>query len=677
MKNRVLMTAFFSLLIPLCAAAETHADPLQGAELSKKAESILISSGFSPVRYALTPTGQDTFPFNLAISFTSAEKQTDDSKKNINTGKSSSAQSSLTEDSRTHLIIDFTQEDTVLYSEKIIQFLKNIHTNQADYDITILFSALDNSILSGNDSLRGTYVFSHSYDDGDHAAAVTVRLNRHGTSTITAGTAGDTAPEWLTKRLINSFASSKTPVVFPHLILSLYRLGVLPEDSRMSSFMSVSIPAAAVSFSENASLDALDNFIKSYSAQGTENWDRHYAIIHFQHHTIWISEIFFVILFFIFAFSTLLVIFGFSFTGQSSAYKDDFKRTWYYIPIAVIISALTLQAGQALTSLLPFAAGKSMTFHFAVKILFSGLFISILVIAQEQLRLPVAPFIYGYLISLVAVANVFIFCTLDVSLIVLFAAEYMCVLASRPAQRIIPLFFSVILMMVPFVPYAATLINDSDPARLYDLVHCSFSGNILVSCVLFPFQIMWLRILVRLNIFGKLRSLSMRSVIIRSSIVTVSLLAIVASVLIIIPHILIHRSAAVSPSKQNKVIIINSEHPSNSSLKITKTNFQGITTCHLIVSSKKQAVRTTVFVSARGITPVYDSLYDFNLDSDTKEADFSLPDFPPLSFSIDYAAGSYDSSTITVSSYYQTDTPNQFSKETIQKTVSTKNTAGL
>lgn len=668
MRNHALKTAFFLLLLPLsavfCAALPFPA----GSELSKAIEHDLINAGFSPSRANLTPTGQDVFPFNIILNFPASQL------KPVSSGQKKTLQT-VSEDSRTSLILCFTQKDAEENKETLFPFFKKIQSSSFPFSLTVLFSALDDSPISGNDHLCGTEVFARTYEDPDHAAAIVLSLGSKGKTTVTAGSSNDSSPSWLLKRIVSAFKTSGDPIEFPHPFFSLYRLGVLPDDARMASFIHVQIPCASVSFAADTSLNALLSLLNSYGIQGTENWDRHYAFFHIKNSTVLLNERFFVIIFLVFGVVSLLILSSFSFTGNRSSYMNDFIRTWYVIPLTLAVSFISLEAGQFLCPFIPFIMHAPPIVLFGIKLFFSCIFISVLFIVQEQLRLPVAPFIYGYLLTLMAVINVFVFSTLDLSLFILFAAEYVIIYIARTAKKIIPLFLFVILMLLPFLPYAVSLLNGASSDALRNIVLCSPSGNIFLSCALFPFQIMYLRILVRLNLFGKVHELPLKKVFLRAAISIAVLITVSSMPLFLIQKLFPIHKAASSSSDFSGVLFTNAPSPEHLAVSTYETSFRGMTTRHVLITTDKEAVRCTVSVSANGKTPVYDSLYEYDINEQTQTASFLIPDYPPQSFTIDYAAESEDDSNITVTVYFSTAVNGVYSRETATSSAKNKKTA--
>jgi hypothetical protein len=642
--------AFFCALILLSIPILTmHATTPEGSNLSLLLEQKLIQSGFAPVRGQLASTGQDLFPFNIILDFPPV--------RTINS-----------ENVRSTIIIDFTQEDAFFYSQRLIQFIHKIQNMQLQCHVIVLFATLDTAIGDFSPFVTGTEVFARSFDNPDHSAAITVRFDESETNRILSGSAGDTSPAWLIKRLLDAFTKTKTTITLPHLFLSLYRLGILPDDPRMASFMKVSIPAAALILTNTTNLDGLEYFVESYSVNGTENWDRHYVLLSIPNHPIWIGEQIFVIFFLALLAISLLILCGFSFAGKNhDKHKADFIRSWFMIPLTIAVSVMTLEAAQWLCPLIPVIKTAAPLVQFSSKIAFSALFISLFFIIQEQLRLPVAPFIYGYLISLMAIANIIIFCTVDLSLFILFATEYILIYLSRTANRIIPLFFSLFLLLIPFMPYTISIFNNADPLKISRIIFCSPFGNFLLSCCLFPFYIMWLRMLVRLNLFGKAHRLSLRTVIIRTLLSIGLLIVVLGTGISIFPRFVSNTKITIKNIK--KVQFITSTEKNEPSIRISDSHYMGMITRHIYIISKQQAVRYTIHIQGINNIPVYDSLYDYRITENTHTAEFILPDFPPKNMILDYATNREDPVTITITAYYKTEDSSIFTRSIVTQKI--------
>ena len=172
-------------------------------------------------------------------------------------------------------------------------------------------------------------------------------------------------------------------------------------------------------------------------------------------------------------------------------------------------------------------------FAFLIKIIISLLFLFLISLAQIIFKFPLSTFIYGYLGSFIAFINIFVFTFIDISLFIPFSFEFLIILITSSFKR--KIFLTIALMVLPFLPYLLF----TDGAILNNIFRIasrtSFIGNILLALLLIPFQIVWIKILIRMKHFGKQKGVTFKRILID---VLMNLGAIFSIVLFI--QILIH-----------------------------------------------------------------------------------------------------------------------------------------
>ena len=116
-------------------------------------------------------------------------------------------------------------------------------------------------------------------------------------------------------------------------------------------------------------------------------------------------------------------------------------------------------------------------------------------------------------------------------------------------------------------------------------------------------------------------------------------------------------------SSSRKEISIEDEECRNLSAKIIKSEFQGVLSNHLSISSDKNALRYSVSVEAPGEVSVYDSFYGFF--SDGGRTMFIIPDFPPQKITIDFTSPQRPDMKIIISAIYKTEFENKIVRQSI------------
>lgn len=639
MRAKLLIPIICTLLFPLYAAEPT------GSALSVTIENNLTKKGFVCARTSLAATAQDDFPFNVEVYCASSapKAQTADAP---------------TQDRRNTIIFSFLQEDAYAHFDAITDFLQSLTKTALVCNVFVLFAAQDQSPF--NPALSGTGVFAQDFDENDRAAAITVRFSD--ATAIQTGNAGTMTPLWLTQQLTAAFDGAAVPYTYPHRFTALYRAGFLRGEQRMATFIRNGIPAAAVTLSHDDDIRALQFFCEQFSADGTEWWDNHYIFLRLPapFKNLWIGEQFFFLFCMILGTLFLLILCSFSFVGKNGAdYKQDFKRSWYLIPLTIAVTYGAFWLGQTCCAHVSLLVRATPIVQFGIKLIFALLFISVLFAVQQSLRVSSIQFTHGYFIYLVGISNIFIFTAVDISFFALFLVEYLLIYIARKATRIVPLGISVFLMLLPFVPYVYDLLKKGYYVDLQPLVFSPPLYNLLLSMLVFPFLIMWLRMLVRMEFYAATSHFSLKTMLLQGSLSTGVLIVLTVLGMVgisVFSRQTLHRTpfAPVQSVNENRYTF---------EITATKDAFQGMTTRHVTIASKAAAAHYDITLSSESSVPLYDSTYDYTVNEETQTATFTVPDYPPQTMTIDYAASSADDATFFVTAWFPTDQDGVFRKE--------------
>ncbi len=628
--------------------------PLSGNFLSVHIEKTLASQNFQPATQRLAPTGQDNFAENIYLDFFSESKASKKEK-----------QESL----RNAAILDFTQEDFYKNEDEFISFLSDIKKISFDYDLTILFSALTTPAIQDNSDsieqrLSGTGIFAENLPSPDESFAVSVSFDKSKPDTILTGAFRSASPLWLCRKLSETFYSAEKNYSFPNLISSLYRLGFINGDIRLNDFVINEIPAISVSFSSvKDGLSLIKNFLLSYDASASNEWEQHYVFmpLNYPLRPIVLNEFSCILICVILAVITLLSLCIISFTGkQGEQNKYDLLKNLYMIPLSLVLSLSGLLLSQFFLKKFSGGAFLNPVTIFGAKITAAMFFVTAMYAFHNVLKIPADIFIYSYIIQFIALFNIFYFSLRDILLFVPFGAEYILIFIFRKRKSLASLIIFLIMMILPFVPYAADILQKTSSEEFSGLLFTNFKGNFSVSLALFPFQIIWLKILVRLEIFNKNKKYSALKLLRNAIAATASILAFCVFLMQAL-HFAFYKEAMEKEAK-SKISIKNS--PSEfCSVAISQDEFSGLSTNHIKITSKKSALKYTVKIRSLDCKiPVYDSIYSYNFVSEKSENEktaeqvtFVVPDYPPEKITIDYAASPDSFAEIEVTAFYKSD----------------------
>lgn len=616
---------------------------IAGKSLTDYIEDSFSKNKIQFVTQKLAPTGQDEFAENIYIEFAAKDKiENSEGQKNT-------------------AIFEFTQEDFYKNEENFLSFLNEIKSLNFKYNLIFLFSALDESSVPPFSRVFGSEVFAENFPSSDEAFSVIINFDESKKNTIYTGSFRSASPLWLCKKMAKSFSSLKESYSYPNLISSLYRLGFIHGDKRMESFVRNEIPAISVSFSSvQGGLKIIKNFAENYSPDGTEEWDMHYIFVPLQNlaKPIVLNEEVCLAACMILALITLFSLCILTFTGkQGEQNKINLLKNLYMIPLTLAVSVAGLLISQIILKKFTGNFITNPVTVFGCKIIFSMILVSIFYAFHNILKLPTDIFIYSYIIQFTALFNIFFFALQDLLLFPLFGLEYILILVFRKRKSLANLIIFFIMMTLPFMPYALEILHKTNQLDFSRLIYTNFWGNFSVSLALFPFQILWLKILIKLDIYNKQKKYPAWKLLRNGFISTASIFAFCFAAMQTI-YILVFKPVKIAEEKSK--ILIEDDFSEFCSMKISKNEFSGMNTNHIKISSKKNALRYIVTVTSLDYkVPVYDSIYAYDFTSEKaddgntiEKVSFIIPDYPPKEMTIDYAASPDSFAEIKVDSFY-------------------------
>ncbi len=649
---------FFTLiLIFLTSSFTSFAQNLipEGLTLSDKCTQILEQNGFTPTVKELSSTGNNQFHYNIYLTFfrtkIPASSDNQDLQKNI-------------------LAILIPQEDFWQHSSSYLKLFTEAQKTSKDYILEIVLTVPDNlqyNFSFRNYALTGTHCWAKELDTPEYTAAILANISKEKISTSRLYTSGlkKSSPMWLTKLVTESFKRNNINCHVVQKMLSLYRAGMILGDSQLIPLFGQDISCIRINFADDSCLPVLSTLIKNYNLNETSSQDIHYSFLQIPHlNNIWLSERTNIIFLDVFGILVILLLSTFSFVGKKqNLYKKALKKSWFMLPILIIISLLSLYAGQLFCGIFNFIKTNHPVIQLGIKFFISIIFVSILFIIHENFNGKAIDFIYGWILLVVAIINVFVFSFADISLFWIFALEFLLIYLSRTREQIYALIISMVLMAVPFLPAIVIVSVYATNQDLLKLVYSSPGINILFTLVLFPFQIMWLRILIKLD-FKSRKNISLVNIL--KYVGTSS--GIIVSILIITVFAIIqlinakNSTTGILPEFQ----IIPKE---NISLTVLSQDFESLSTKTVNISSKKPAFRYIVSVTSDTGTPVLDSTWDFISQDNSKTAIFSVPDYPPEDITIEFGSEQQTKLLLTVQAIYKTENPEIFQQETLSKEI--------
>lgn len=633
------LAMLLALSCTVMARAQHGTESMAKISLTGTLHERLQEGGFRPVREALAYAPPGFFPENITVTY----------------GATSPA-SDAPEDGCTTLVLAFTQEEALGHYPLVEELLSYAQNRERAYTLIFLFSTSDSAPLEAG-ALQGTACFASGTDSPETTAAVAVHLEDGSDSAgIIPGTKGGASPLWLARTLRGACDDAGIRCVFPAFFMAFYRTGLFADDFRTNCFLRNGIMAAGLRVpASEGGLRVLKNYVGSYSAQGTSVWDRNYALLSVRRSEIWLSEDVFVRALLAITVVTLAALCAFSFSSGSLSRRRmrHFARTWYFMPCAVPCIAVIMRAGQlAARCVLRLAPHAHVLLLMALKILILFWILSILVFLLVHRTRLLDNYLCGFLVSSAALLNIFIFCAVDVSLLILFTAEYVILVAVHRMKKIRLASAGLALSALPFLPYIAALLRHSTELRLQRMVLCSPWHDALLSCAAFPLLMLYAKIALRLKVFSLRNNIPARKSLLwlmafnAAASVAFIASAAMAAALIYAPEKDRPEPPAVTENGPG------TERRAHARWKDNVIMGQSYRT--LSLSCDEQVIRYAVSVRQDGGTAVYDASLDYSTVSSGGQvtSTFIIPDYPAQSVMIEYAPNVATDSVIIVDTWY-------------------------
>lgn len=602
------------------------------AFLSDSLYSLFQNQNIRVEKQLLTNTNSELFPYNLIISFSENTLLDQESSDNPS------------------VVILIPQEDVISHINSFVDFVKNIPSTS---NISLF------CILTANDKTQktdGSKTALESISNNEHISVIILETTQipepvgyDADLIFVPGSQGAITPRYIFETVNIGLKESHYSYKIRGHFLSLYRLGLISSTPILSTWQKGEIDACSIIVQNQAFKEIsqwLNPIILNFDNANFNHRDKYYSYFSF-FPSFYITEKAYTIFLIIVTLVTLFVIFGFSFVmGEKSAiYKQQFTKTWFLIPLILFFTCLFLYFGQNITQFLFPIYEKAAVSAFLLKIAFAFLFLALFSFLQYLFKMPLTQFIYGYLLGIIAFLNIYIFSVLDISLLLLFVCEYLLIYLTRPAKRIVPLFFSFILIVLPYVPLLYDVWTLGTMHIIEKFFMTSFWGNLLIACILLPFQIMFIRVLVKFELWGKRHSVSIQKILIQA-VVIIFLIAFIS----IGSHFISNR---VETIESQELEFLQNNKSSSISLKTDRKILFGSSINEIIISSKLPVLNYHITITSESTLPIYEANYPYDILSTPYIAEFTLSDYPPEPFVLEFTKEDKTSALVEITAQIQ------------------------
>ena len=641
-KNFILL-CFLSLL-----SADLHSiSQPKGKDLCQSTFDFLKSKKLSPKVQNIFISSQNNFPYNIYLEFNQKEK-----------GQAESEAASKS------ILFIFPMEDAFSKKEMTAEFLEylNFASKSLNLKATVLFSYGDrqqNFIKEETAKIAPVYgceSFIENYFSQSDYTAVYIDMNQL-QSDISSASANKVSPGKLLQLTLNAFLQKGIDYRYSSIFLSqIYSLS-LKNDRILNLFFSREIPAIRIAFgSEQEDDKILKTLTSMYDALSlkadfTQNWDQHFILIKTFSRYQLISEK--QILSLVLAVIAVILLFIFVFGYINSFIKfqawKNIRYVWYAAPMVFFLTLLGFFTGKAFfLNFSPKTAYGSIYLLFWLQIFFSVIFISLFYIPLSFFNHKFSDRSIDFLVLLSTFVNQSFFGCLDISLFPLFLLIFIAAFFTIFFRKFFSHFYLLIILIALLYPYCNKFLNTYDGKEALDFFMKNSSYHILVSLVITPIMLLYLRLLIkfRQNHPGK-KELCLFVGIFSFSIIAVQTEICLISMPIRNSRVKKPENIVLTSLSDQKVYLSHSD----------KFIFDDIVRT-ITITTKEPAEICNVLVFSPSSQPVEYSDYDFETINSTSSY-FIVPKNPPQNFSFTYGT-TKDPCFVKITAIFQSQVDNEY-----------------
>ena len=493
------------LIFLFCALAYAKNSRLTGIELCSDVHSFLKKNGFSPSTQSLLASGENTFPYNIIVTF-SPEQNT----------------------SPENLLLIFFQDDVPKNQEIIKDSLEAIKNANYPFTITALFAYGEKQKLDKADMIYGTKVFLESLNTNLYYSAIIFNLEDC-KNTIETTSSGLSSPPWLIKNSFNLYNNSQVNGASPFFLLSQISSFKFISNRILKGFFDYEIPAIELCLGEidgdekiKKTSDVIKGSAELFSKTADTSWEHHFLILRLfgSYHIISERTILHIVIPTIFLW--LLFIFLLIFVNRRLKKHTWYTigKVWWSVPLTFfILTGSFFLAGMIYTNLFPNVSYAGSVYGRLSFQIITGLFFCFI----EYLLILFTNYGFeeraiDYLLVISCIINQSLFILADISLSPIFIMICLLSLIALTVKNN-PLHFAIFLLMVaPLIPYGHRVITASEIKGLSEFLKGP-KPSILIPLVLYPVYIVLFRILTSI----RTRYKKVRTLFIFSSVIFVSI----------------------------------------------------------------------------------------------------------------------------------------------------------
>ena len=624
---------FFSQLV-FCQEFEIQ----KSAQALKSDEifAILANNDYNPQKQLLENTLSEQYPYNIILS------------------------NDFSIDSKIEkkLIIVIPQEIVHKYIPQMFSLIEYIKTSHLDFSVDIALTANDYNYYEHENYNRNIFEGSSTYIQNltsiSNTAAIIVSPQTLETITTDIGLLNDFVKLSISgnntknkneivqlgffSTIINSMAKADVSYYIEGVLLSLHKLNLIKGDLRLGTWLENDIPAVSVSINDSNShkiFALLQSVLEEFPTSDFSNVDVNYGFLDIFSIRFFINETVYLWLFII---TVTVILFLFSHVSfingaHKNIHKKEIAETWYLAPIIIICTTLVLFLSQTIVfALVPFSS-EYMLLAFIAKMLFTILIALLLSSLKYIFKFPITGFIYAYIGSISAACNIILFSLIEITLLPLFLIQFLIVQASQKVRNVKILIIYYIAMMFPFIPFIINSASSNEILQLESVTNAGIGINTLIAIVMLPFQIMTIRIFIRLKIWTTKLKFNPKKFITGLSILVFCLI-VVTIVLIVVTK---------APQIESSTKLLDTENAELIAITTHNTEKYGNISHTITLKTDEKVAKYEIELYSDTTLPIYSANYPFDILEKPHTAIFTLSENPPNPLIVEFlSAGKSD-----------------------------------
>lgn len=604
LKKSFYMIFLFSILLNFAFAQTNN----KGTVLCDDVFTFLTKNEVHPQIQPLAASGINNLPYNIIVSFSPEDIK-----------------------SEHNLVILFDMEDACNNKNLLLPVIEQLSTQKFNSTLVLCYGSTLN--IPRSNIIYGSEVFVQSLNSNIHNSVYIFNLSAKKNSII-SGSNGHHSPTWMTKDMFDAYSVAKLNDGLPLSFISQVLDYTFSTDRQFLSFLEADIPCVNADIKSPEKAEQVIKYcINSFEKSRFSQDDSHTFMFMFFGKRIWFSEYVIVRTLLVVIIMGFLLVFCVGFVNKTARkeFWQEIRSNWYVIPSIYILSVIGFFTGKGLYLLAVPESSTNYTVYGCqiLQISLSMLFVSLFNMLNLSLLKKYTTRSLDFILVIDTQMNMVIFTLLDISLFPIFLMIYFFSVLSLIFRRNWVHIILFVFMVFPFIPYINTLFTISDSEKLHNMLVQSNYLPLLLSLILLPVYLMWLRIL---------NAMKKRYAKKRIYALVISLAYILIFIIITILNRTIYSNRK-APAGVVRVVPQDDSTAYDFELSYDeKTVFSDIIR-HITIVSNENPVYSSITVTSlqEGVQPVLYSENDF-ISASTETALFSMPVYPSQKLEFSYGS---------------------------------------